>query len=187
MGDHLHLIPATVRAAVTRDTSPPAADVCGEPAGDYNNQPQADKTVDLKLQRPCRSDFDTNICIYLMKHQPPQVAERFSSCMVGEVLISAITAAELEYGVLASGEDSDHNRAAMDRFLWLRSPEGLRVVRIAAAGESHWAKWVEVTDADIGSDGRVQVRHSRRMLRFNAEQLWQNLIRQGWQRVPPQW
>jgi hypothetical protein len=25
------------------------------------------------------------------------------------------------------------------------------------------------------------------MLRFNAEQLWQNLIRQGWQRVPPQW
>ena len=61
--------------------------------------------------------LDTNICIYLMKHQPPQVAERFSSCMVGEVLISAITAAELEYGVVASGEDSDRNRAAMDRFL----------------------------------------------------------------------
>jgi hypothetical protein len=70
---------------------------------------------------------------------------------------------------------------------WLRSPEGLKVVRIAAAGESRWATWVEVTDADIASDGRVQVRHSRRMLRFNALQLWQNLIRQGWQRVPPQW
>jgi tRNA(fMet)-specific endonuclease VapC len=61
--------------------------------------------------------LDTNICIYLMKHQPPQVAERFSSCMVGEVLISAITAAELEYGVVASGEDAERNRAAMDRFL----------------------------------------------------------------------
>lgn len=61
--------------------------------------------------------LDTNICIYLMKHQPPQVAERFSSCMVGEVLISAITAAKLEYGVVASGEDADRNRAAMDRFL----------------------------------------------------------------------
>ncbi len=60
---------------------------------------------------------------------------------------------------------------------WLRSPEGLKVVRIAAAGESRWARWEEVTDADITSDGRVQVRHSRRMLRFNAEQLWQNLIR----------
>jgi hypothetical protein len=28
---------------------------------------------------------------------------------------------------------------------------------------------------------------SWQMLRFNAEQLWQNLTRQGWQRVPPQW
>jgi tRNA(fMet)-specific endonuclease VapC len=61
--------------------------------------------------------LDTNICIYLMKHQPPQVAELLSTCMVGEVLISAITAAELEYGVVASGGDADRNRDAMDRFL----------------------------------------------------------------------
>jgi len=25
------------------------------------------------------------------------------------------------------------------------------------------------------------------MLRFNAEQLWVNLKRQGWEQVPPQW
>ncbi|WP_415400109.1 DUF1651 domain-containing protein [Synechococcus sp. W4D4] len=31
------------------------------------------------------------------------------------------------------------------------------------------------------------MKHHRRMLRFNAEQLWRNLIKQGWQRVPPQW
>lgn len=37
--------------------------------------------------------------------------------MVGEVLISAITAAELEYGVVASGENADSNRAALHRFL----------------------------------------------------------------------
>lgn len=61
--------------------------------------------------------LDTNICLYLMKHQPPQVAERFSTCMVGEVLISAITAAELEYGVVSSGEAADRNRAALDLFL----------------------------------------------------------------------
>ena len=59
----------------------------------------------------------TNICIYLMKHQPQQVAERFSACRVGEVLISAITAAELEYGVVASGADADRNIAALERFL----------------------------------------------------------------------
>jgi len=61
--------------------------------------------------------LDTNICIYLMKNQPPRVAERFSNCRVGEVLISAITAAELEYGVLASGEDAERNNAALARFL----------------------------------------------------------------------
>lgn len=61
--------------------------------------------------------LDTNICIYLMKQQPPRVAERFACCRVGEVVISAITAAELEYGVVASGEAVAANRAALQRFL----------------------------------------------------------------------
>jgi tRNA(fMet)-specific endonuclease VapC len=61
--------------------------------------------------------LDTNICIYLMKNQPPRVAERFSACRVGEVLISAITAAELEYGVVASGVDAKRDSAALARFL----------------------------------------------------------------------
>jgi tRNA(fMet)-specific endonuclease VapC len=43
--------------------------------------------------------LDTNMCIYLMKHQPPQVAQRFAQCYVGDVVMSAITFAELEYGV----------------------------------------------------------------------------------------
>jgi len=47
------------------------------------------------------------------------------------------------------------------------------------------AKWVTVTDADVVG-GSMQVRRSRRMLRFNAEQLWVNLKRQGWKQVPPQ-
>ena len=70
---------------------------------------------------------------------------------------------------------------------WLRSPDGDKVIRIEGAGESLPAKWVEVSDADITSSGRSLVRHCRRMLRFNAEQLWHNLIRQGWKRVSPQW
>ena len=37
--------------------------------------------------------LDTNICIYLMKHQPPEVRERFASCFVGDVVISAVTLA----------------------------------------------------------------------------------------------
>lgn len=43
--------------------------------------------------------LDTNMCIYLMKHQPKQVAERFAQCFAGEVVMSAITFAELSYGV----------------------------------------------------------------------------------------
>jgi tRNA(fMet)-specific endonuclease VapC len=48
--------------------------------------------------------LDTNICIYLMKKQPREVAERFAQCRVGDVVISAITYAELEYGVAASAD-----------------------------------------------------------------------------------
>ncbi len=43
--------------------------------------------------------LDTNICIYLMKHTPPSVVERFSQCFVGEVVMSAITWAELQRGL----------------------------------------------------------------------------------------
>jgi len=46
--------------------------------------------------------LDTNMCIYLMKNQPEQVARRFADCYVGDVVISAITFAELEYGVTVS-------------------------------------------------------------------------------------
>ncbi len=43
--------------------------------------------------------LDTNMMIYLMKNQPEIVARRFAECLVGDVVMSAITYAELEYGV----------------------------------------------------------------------------------------
>lgn len=43
--------------------------------------------------------LDTNMVIYLMKNQPEEVARRFAQCYVGDVVMSAITYAELEYGV----------------------------------------------------------------------------------------
>ncbi|SEA59590.1 type II toxin-antitoxin system VapC family toxin [Paraburkholderia sartisoli] len=46
--------------------------------------------------------LDTNMCIYLMKNQPEQVAKRFAECYVGDVVMSAVTYAELEYGVTVS-------------------------------------------------------------------------------------
>ena len=61
--------------------------------------------------------LDTNMCIYLLKHQPAEVAARFARCFVGEVVISAITLAELEYGVVRSGDSEDQNRRALDLLL----------------------------------------------------------------------
>ncbi len=61
--------------------------------------------------------LDTNICIYLMKHQPAEVRERFSQCFIGDVVISAITLAELEYGVACSGAAMLANHALLNRFI----------------------------------------------------------------------
>ena len=62
--------------------------------------------------------LDTNICIYLMKQQPPQVRARFDACFVGEVVISAITLAELEFGIACSAPAAHvGNRLALDSLL----------------------------------------------------------------------
>lgn len=60
--------------------------------------------------------LDTNICIYLMKRQPQQVQSRFAQCYVGDVGISAITLAELEYGVETSLA-KDQNASALTTLL----------------------------------------------------------------------
>ncbi len=54
--------------------------------------------------------LDTNMCIYLMKNQPEQVAQHFARCYVGDVVMSAITYAELEYGVTVSENSSRERR-----------------------------------------------------------------------------
>ncbi|MFP3802028.1 type II toxin-antitoxin system VapC family toxin [Paraburkholderia sp. SIMBA_027] len=54
--------------------------------------------------------LDTNMCIYLMKSQPEQVAKRFAECFVGDVVMSAITYAELEYGVAVSDNQAKERR-----------------------------------------------------------------------------
>lgn len=55
--------------------------------------------------------LDTNMCIYLMKNQPESVARRFADCYYGDVVISAITLAELQYGVECSSEKKQNHNA----------------------------------------------------------------------------
>jgi tRNA(fMet)-specific endonuclease VapC len=46
--------------------------------------------------------LDTNICIYIIKKQPPKVLQRFEQLPIGSVLMSLVTYGELEYGALKS-------------------------------------------------------------------------------------
>ena len=60
--------------------------------------------------------LDTNICIDLIKQRPQKAFDRFRHLRVGEVGISVITYAELEYGV-ARSSDPNRNRLALSEFL----------------------------------------------------------------------
>lgn len=46
--------------------------------------------------------LDTNICIYIKKHRPIEVLEKFKTLRVGDAVISQITWGELVYGAYKS-------------------------------------------------------------------------------------
>lgn len=75
--------------------------------------------------------LDTNICIYAIKKKPKQVLERFKQEFDNGVGISAITLAELEYGVQNSA-DPAKNEQALLKFLL---PLGVLPFGPAAASE----------------------------------------------------
>lgn len=60
--------------------------------------------------------LDTDICIYIIKRKPQQIAQRFNTLRPSDIGISAITVAELEYGAQKS-QKPEQNRAALQQFL----------------------------------------------------------------------
>jgi len=60
--------------------------------------------------------LDTNVCVYLIKEHPASVLERFAAHPVGDIGISVITLAELEYGVTKSSRPAK-NREALQQFV----------------------------------------------------------------------
>lgn len=60
--------------------------------------------------------LDTNIIIYFMKNQHPHLTERLFSCNPSELLISAVTVFELEYGAEKSNW-GERTRNKLARFL----------------------------------------------------------------------
>ena len=60
--------------------------------------------------------LDTNICIYMIKNKPPEVRKHFEQLVPGDIGISSITVAELQYGVEKNAA-REKNALALEAFL----------------------------------------------------------------------
>ena len=60
--------------------------------------------------------LDTNICIFIIKHKPDKVINKFLKLKSNDICISSITFAELSYGVEKS-QAKKKNRIALTLFL----------------------------------------------------------------------
>lgn len=60
--------------------------------------------------------LDTNICVLLIRQKSPQVLTQLTSHPITDIGISAVTVAELQYGVQKSSRPAQ-NQQALDQFL----------------------------------------------------------------------
>ncbi len=60
--------------------------------------------------------LDTDMCIYIIKKKSPKIIESLKKLNLGDVFLSVITLAELEYGVEKSGH-REKNKIALIGFL----------------------------------------------------------------------
>lgn len=60
--------------------------------------------------------LDTNTCIALIKRRPIHAIQKFSEYQIGDIGISAVTLAELRYGISKSQHQAK-NQVALDEFL----------------------------------------------------------------------
>lgn len=115
--------------------------------------------------------LDTNICIYLIKHHPLSVLERFLSHPVGDIGISSITVAELDYGASKSRHTAK-NRIALDQFI---SPLAVAAFdREAAAAYGRLRAVFEQKGTPIGAMDLLIAAHARslgvRLITNNARE-----------------
>lgn len=61
--------------------------------------------------------LDTNICIHLIQNHPPEVLDHFRGLRQGDVVISAVTLAELRHGMERAPAIRDLAARALDNLL----------------------------------------------------------------------
>lgn len=68
--------------------------------------------------------LDTNICIYIAKHNPPSVRERFTRHSANELAMSVITLGELRFGAEKS-QAKERAMIVIDKLINLMNIEAL--------------------------------------------------------------
>ena len=120
--------------------------------------------------------LDTNICIYIIKQKPTSVLQRFAAFPVGDLGISVVTLAELEYGASKSREPA-RNREALEQFV---SPLEIAVFdRRATIAYGQTRAFLEKRGRPIGSMDLLIAAHA---LSLNVRLVTNNL--EEFRRVP---
>ena len=89
--------------------------------------------------------LDTNICIYIAKHNPPAVRERFSRHAASELAMSVITLGELRFGA----EKSQSRERALAAINQLEAV--IQVVPLPEAAGEHYGQ----IRATLQSSGQI--------------------------------
>jgi len=99
--------------------------------------------------------LDTNICIYIIKKKPQKVQEHFRRYLAGDIGISSITLAELQYGVAKSQHVQENQEALKEFVLPLEiaqfDEEAARAYGTVRAGLEKSGKPIGAMDTLIGA------------------------------------
>lgn len=79
--------------------------------------------------------LDTNICIYLIRRQPPQVLRRLEALNEGDVCMSVITYAELRAGIEIQSEQREHDQRVLAQLV-----QRIPVLPLDAAGAESYGR-----------------------------------------------
>ena len=102
--------------------------------------------------------LDTNICIYIAKHNPPAVRERFARHSADELAMSVITLGELRFGA----EKSQARDKAIATLKQLENT--IQVMPLAEASGQHYGQIrasLEKTGQPIGNNDLWIAAHAR--------------------------
>ena len=102
--------------------------------------------------------LDTNICIHIIRRKPPEVLALFKAYTPGDVCISAITLAELEYGAEKSAFP-EKNKLALALFL-----SGIAILPFDEAASAEYGRIrasLEKAGTPIGANDLLIAAHAK--------------------------